>query len=153
MAIPLPKSREEDFQEVFRLLLVSASGPQNSGAMMARVERLYHQTGGRQVGIIFLLQEHTSTANGTISYMELQARYFGSSSLSTGAQSRTNPPQSSTHVRDANYPITLASFGLDILSASDPLRLPTTACQHPKGNPVLNASSKPYHYSLAILYS
>ncbi|KAH6671267.1 hypothetical protein B0J14DRAFT_485144 [Halenospora varia] len=73
LAIPLPKSREEDFQEVFRLLLVSASDPQNSGAMMARIERLYHQTGGRQVGVIFLLQEHTSTANGTISYMELQA--------------------------------------------------------------------------------
>jgi len=41
---------------------------------MARIERLYHLTGGRQVGIIFLLQEKSPNGSGTIPYMNLQCR-------------------------------------------------------------------------------
>ncbi|KAF4628153.1 hypothetical protein G7Y89_g9995 [Cudoniella acicularis] len=45
---------------------------------MARIERLYHQTGGRQVGIVFLLQEESPSSNGTIAYMDLQASLLSS---------------------------------------------------------------------------
>jgi hypothetical protein len=73
MAIPVPRHKG-DHQEFFRLLLLSPADIQPLEPAMARIERLYHQTGGRQVGIVFLMQEKSSGGNGTISYMNLQSR-------------------------------------------------------------------------------
>lgn len=42
---------------------------------MARIERLYHQTGGKQVGVVFLLPGAESMEEGTRALMELQIRY------------------------------------------------------------------------------
>ncbi|PMD39886.1 hypothetical protein L207DRAFT_512850, partial [Hyaloscypha variabilis F] len=40
---------------------------------MARIERLYHSSGGRHVGLIFLLNEKSPKNNGTVDFMNLQA--------------------------------------------------------------------------------
>jgi len=74
MAIPVPQHRG-DHQEFFRLLLLSSADIQPLEPTMARIERLYHQTGGRQVAIVFLMQD---SGNGAISYMSLQYRYVNS---------------------------------------------------------------------------
>jgi hypothetical protein len=74
LAIPLPQYQQGDQQEFFRLILLSSSDLQTPKAEMDRIERLYHQTGGRHVGIVFLLQENAPIGNGTIAFMKLQAR-------------------------------------------------------------------------------
>lgn len=62
-------------QEFFRVLLLSSVDMQPIANVSARVERLYHQTGGRNVGIIFLLREKDGNDNGLKEFMELQIRY------------------------------------------------------------------------------
>jgi hypothetical protein len=74
LAIPLPQYQQGDQQDFFRLILLSSADLQAPTAEMARIERLYHQTGGRHVGIVFLLQENASIGNGTEVFMKLQAR-------------------------------------------------------------------------------
>jgi hypothetical protein len=74
LAIPLPQYEQGDQREFFRLILLSSSDLQPPKAEMDRIERLYHQTGGRHVGIVFLLQENAHIGNGTIAFMKLQAR-------------------------------------------------------------------------------
>jgi hypothetical protein len=59
------------------LLLLSPSDLSDPAAAFPRIERLYHQSGGRYVGTIFLLHEKATGNNGTIGYMNLQARYGG----------------------------------------------------------------------------
>ncbi|RDL36794.1 Uncharacterized protein BP5553_06146 [Venustampulla echinocandica] len=76
LAIPLPKCYQDSDQEVFRMLVLSPSDVQPPANPMPRIERLYHQTGGRQVGIIFLLQEKASRGGGFVAYMNLQASLF-----------------------------------------------------------------------------
>lgn len=44
------------------------------GKCMDRIERLYHQTGGQNVGIMFLVQDAISGENGMRNLMTLQAR-------------------------------------------------------------------------------
>ncbi|TVY83349.1 hypothetical protein LSUE1_G000994 [Lachnellula suecica] len=77
LAIPVPS--KDDYQDWFRLLLLSSTDLQTLDPTMARIERLYHQTGGRQVGIVFLLQENISKGNATIAYMNLQSNLLSSS--------------------------------------------------------------------------
>jgi hypothetical protein len=74
LAIPLPQYQPGDQQEFFRLILLSSSDLQTPKAEMDRIERLHHQTGGRHVGVVFLLQESAPIGNGTIAFMKLQAR-------------------------------------------------------------------------------
>jgi hypothetical protein len=75
LTLTLPKYQQEEKQQFFRLLLLSASDISDPATALPRVERLYHLAGGRHVGIIFLLQEKTSGNNGTFGYMNLQARH------------------------------------------------------------------------------
>jgi len=75
LAIPLPHAHQQD-KEFFHVLVLSSSDLEPPASSMARIERLYHQTGGRQVGIVFLLEEQSQNSNGTISFMHLQARYM-----------------------------------------------------------------------------
>ncbi|PQE11634.1 OPA3 family protein [Rutstroemia sp. NJR-2017a WRK4] len=70
MAIPVPRVNQSH-QEYFRILLLSSVDLDPSVAVMDRVERLYHQTGGRNVGIIFLLQT-IGKSNDTTAYLKLQ---------------------------------------------------------------------------------
>ncbi|KAK2628051.1 hypothetical protein QTJ16_002697 [Diplocarpon rosae] len=74
--IPLPKSRQQDALESFLLLALSPSDliPE-SGAnpAMPRIQRLYHHTGGMNVGILFLLNEKLPKGNGSVALMSLQA--------------------------------------------------------------------------------
>jgi hypothetical protein len=72
MAIPVPRV-DQNHQEYFRILLLSSSDLDPSEAVVRRVERLYHQTGGRNVGIIFLLQT-IGRSNDTAAYLTLQVR-------------------------------------------------------------------------------
>ncbi|TVY57111.1 hypothetical protein LCER1_G000796 [Lachnellula cervina] len=82
LAIQVPR-HNSDNREFFRLLLLSTSDVEHPGTAMARIERLYHQTGGRQVGIIFLLQEKSPNGNGTISYMNLQSSLLSAFDMPT----------------------------------------------------------------------
>jgi hypothetical protein len=75
LAIPLPQYRQNDQQDFFRLILLSSTDVQTPTAEIARIERLYNQTGGQHVGIVFLIQENTSNGNGTSDFMKLQARW------------------------------------------------------------------------------
>jgi hypothetical protein len=72
--IALPSSRTGG-RVGFRLLLLSTSDLRPPQDGWSRIERFLHLTGGRDVGIVFLLQETSSSENGIIPYMELQARY------------------------------------------------------------------------------
>jgi len=69
LAIPLPPRKE-----VFRLILMSSAELQHPGNHMDRIERLYHQTGGQHVGIIFLIQDTGSKEISMRSFMTLQAK-------------------------------------------------------------------------------
>ncbi|TVY42300.1 hypothetical protein LSUB1_G001054 [Lachnellula subtilissima] len=82
LAIQVPR-HNSDHREVFRLLLLSASDVERPGTAMSRIERLYHQTGGRQVGIIFLLQEKSPNGNGTIPYMNIQCSLLSAFDMPT----------------------------------------------------------------------
>ncbi|TVY45122.1 hypothetical protein LOCC1_G002608 [Lachnellula occidentalis] len=82
LAIQVPRHNREH-RELFRLLLLSASDLEHPGTAMTRIERLYHQTGGRKVGIIFLLQEKSPNGNGTISYMNLQCSLLSAFEIPT----------------------------------------------------------------------
>ncbi|KAF7958788.1 hypothetical protein EAE96_002321 [Botrytis aclada] len=70
--ISLPMQRKTGEQEFFRVLLLSPSDMQPIANLSARIERLYHQTGGRNVGIIFLLCETDGNDNGLKEFMNLQ---------------------------------------------------------------------------------
>ncbi|KAH8603058.1 hypothetical protein B0O99DRAFT_697677 [Bisporella sp. PMI_857] len=67
LAIPLPPRKE-----FFRLILMSSEDIQKPESYMDRIERLYNQTGGQHVGIVFLVQDGTSKENGTRNLMTLQ---------------------------------------------------------------------------------
>ncbi|KAM3077691.1 hypothetical protein ACMFMG_007015 [Clarireedia jacksonii] len=70
IAIPVPRVKQ-NHQEYFRFLLLSSSDLDTPAAVMGRVERLYHQTGGRDIGIIFLLQTN-GRSNDTTAFLKLQ---------------------------------------------------------------------------------
>lgn len=74
LSLPIP-SNKEGKQELFRVLLLSSSDTQPFANVSARIERLYHQTGGRNVGIIFLLREKGSSDHDMKEYMNLQIWY------------------------------------------------------------------------------
>ncbi|KAJ8070013.1 hypothetical protein OCU04_000416 [Sclerotinia nivalis] len=71
VSLPICPSKEDE-REFFRVLLLSSSDMRPSANISARIERLYHQTGGRNVGIIFLLHGKGSSDNGMKEYMNLQ---------------------------------------------------------------------------------
>ncbi|KAG9229278.1 hypothetical protein BJ875DRAFT_475317 [Amylocarpus encephaloides] len=75
--LPLPRRREGDEQRFFRLLLLSAADIETPAPAMPMIERLHHQTGGEQVGIVFLLQEKAPGSSGIIAYMDLQTSLIG----------------------------------------------------------------------------
>ena len=74
LAFTLPKYRQEDKQQFFRLLLLSSSDLADSTTTVSRIERLYHQSGGRHVGIVFLVSEKKPGNNGTFGYVNLQVK-------------------------------------------------------------------------------
>jgi hypothetical protein len=74
LAIPLPRRGQRDQIEYFRVVLLSSLELQPLTTAMARIERLYHSSGGRHVGVVFLLNEKSPKGNGTIDYMSLQAK-------------------------------------------------------------------------------
>ncbi|QSZ35511.1 hypothetical protein DSL72_008381 [Monilinia vaccinii-corymbosi] len=76
----MPRSREEE-QQVFRVLLLSSSDMESSTHASARIERLDHQTGGRNVGIIFLLHEKGGSENGMKEYLKLQMSLMSTSKI------------------------------------------------------------------------
>lgn len=71
--IPLPPPKKHPQQrDYFRLILLSATEMESPDTVMERISRLYHQHGGRHVGIVFLLSPGHA---GTVAFMNLQARY------------------------------------------------------------------------------
>ena len=60
--------------EFFRMILLSSSDLQPLATAMARIERLYHSSGGRYVGVVFLLNEKSPKSDGTMDFMTIQAR-------------------------------------------------------------------------------
>ncbi|EKD15551.1 hypothetical protein MBM_06179 [Drepanopeziza brunnea f. sp. 'multigermtubi' MB_m1] len=70
--IPLPKTHQRDALETFLLLALSPTDLLDQPATMSRIQRLYHHTGGRNVGILFLLNGKTLKSNGTVAFMNLQ---------------------------------------------------------------------------------
>lgn len=77
----IPLSNQQPQNDYFRLLLLSPADLNERSNLMARIERLYHQTGGQRVGIVFLIKEESSTGNGTIAFMELQTRCLRSTAF------------------------------------------------------------------------
>ena len=74
LALPLPQRYSQNQQEWFRLLLFSPSDTHPESNYMARIERLYHLTGGSRIGIVFLLRDSGSQEDGTRTLMTLQLR-------------------------------------------------------------------------------
>jgi hypothetical protein len=60
--------------EYFRMILLSISDLQPLTTAMARIERVYHCSGGKYVGVVFLLNEKSPRINGTVDFMNLQAK-------------------------------------------------------------------------------
>ncbi|ESZ99307.1 hypothetical protein SBOR_0348 [Sclerotinia borealis F-4128] len=71
LSLPIPVSKEGE-HGVCRMLLLSPSDMEPPANASARIERLYHQTGGRNVGIIFLLHEKKDNDNGMKEFMKLR---------------------------------------------------------------------------------
>ncbi|KUJ22713.1 uncharacterized protein LY89DRAFT_728832 [Mollisia scopiformis] len=72
LQIPVPRQHQRGQVDLFNIILLSASDMQASADAIARVEQLYHKTGGRNIGVIFLLQEKPPQGNTTANFMELQ---------------------------------------------------------------------------------
>ena len=70
----MPRPGQPDQKEYIQLILLSSSDLQPLAPAMARIERLYHSSGGRHVGVIFLLNEKSPKSNGIIDFMNLQTR-------------------------------------------------------------------------------
>ena len=77
IALPIRTTQNQQLPDYFMLLVLSVSDLKSEAAVLARVERLHLQGGGKHVGIIFLLQEKNdeNSRNGTIELMNLQLRY------------------------------------------------------------------------------
>lgn len=75
LAFPVPQRHPQEGRRWFRLLLLTSADIQPPSNHMARIERLYHQTGGLDVGIVFLLRDNNTQENGTKAFMALQLRY------------------------------------------------------------------------------
>ncbi|KAG4438176.1 hypothetical protein IFR05_006344 [Cadophora sp. M221] len=75
IAIPVPQFKHDESRTLFFLLALSSSDLQDPASAMERIQHLYHHTGGRNAGILFLLNEKTPKGNGTIAMMNLQVRY------------------------------------------------------------------------------
>lgn len=69
IALPLPRGNTKP--DLYRLLLLSESDIEP----ISRIERLCHITGGRQIGVVFLLKEQFTKGNGMMAYLNLQARF------------------------------------------------------------------------------
>ncbi|PVH85833.1 hypothetical protein DL98DRAFT_511366 [Cadophora sp. DSE1049] len=74
LAIPIPN--RDGSLDTFLFLALSPSDIQPPASAMARIQHLYHHTGGRNVGIVFLVNEQTPKGNGTIALMHLQVGIF-----------------------------------------------------------------------------
>ena len=74
LAVPLPSTNGQPQKDYFRFLLLSTIDLQQLTDTLARIERLYHQRGGRHVGIVFFLNEEGNAQNGTLQMMNLQAQ-------------------------------------------------------------------------------
>ena len=74
LAVPLPRPGDNNQKEFFCIILLSSVDTETSSPQLARIQRLYHQNGGRNVGLVFLLKEKGSRSNGTIEFMKLGAR-------------------------------------------------------------------------------
>ncbi|KAE8448388.1 hypothetical protein EG329_009632 [Mollisiaceae sp. DMI_Dod_QoI] len=72
MEIPVPQPNRKSNIDMFKFILLSAHNMNPSTNAIARIERLYHKFGGRNVGVIFLLQEKSPQGNATSTFMELQ---------------------------------------------------------------------------------
>lgn len=120
LALPLPLKRSQTQQEWFRLLLLSPSDTQSESNHMARIERLYHQSGGLNVGIVFLLRDSSSQEEGTKHFMALQLRYLPCGP--TTPRIIIMKIQSSRCIRYANHPPLLG-----LSAPANSLLVPTTA--------------------------
>ncbi len=76
LAIPIPQSSQHHERQFFRMVVLSHSDMQDLVNAMARIERLYHHSGGSNTGIVFLLHEKSPNRDGTVAFMKLQARYI-----------------------------------------------------------------------------
>ncbi|KAL3424812.1 hypothetical protein PVAG01_04093 [Phlyctema vagabunda] len=75
LSIPVPhQPRTPQLKDWFGLLLLSAVDMQSPLTMMGRIERLCHQKGGQDVGIVFLLTQQSVGGSGVASYMDFQSR-------------------------------------------------------------------------------
>ncbi|KAK0126481.1 hypothetical protein ONS95_008078 [Cadophora gregata] len=74
LAIPVPNG--DGPLDTFLFLTLSPSDTQPPASALARIQHLYHHTGGRNVGIVFLLNEKIAKGNGTIALMDLQVSIF-----------------------------------------------------------------------------
>lgn len=72
--IALPSKRPAGQPDFFRIALLSASDMQSKESTMDRLERLSNLTGGKDVGVVFLLAS-SPRVNGMIAYMQLQIEY------------------------------------------------------------------------------
>jgi hypothetical protein len=79
LAIPLP--RQGQMQDFFHIILLSCADMRKPEEYMSRIERLYHHTGGKDIGIVFLIRDEHSQENGTRALMNLQIKYFLSASF------------------------------------------------------------------------
>ncbi|SZF03113.1 unnamed protein product [Blumeria hordei] len=73
LAIPINKAPNNNPTDYIRLIILSPADINKSQDTQDRVENLYHKWGGKNVGILFLLNG-SNQENGSIAMMSLQAR-------------------------------------------------------------------------------
>lgn len=102
IALSLPRGDTQP--DYFRLLLLSASDSEP----LERIERIFHLTGGRQVGVVFLLKEQFSKGkrNGMVAYLNLQARFVTATlvfwDISTQQQNLTKSQRTASSHQHSN---------------------------------------------------
>jgi hypothetical protein len=73
LQIPVPRAHDKGQIDLFSIILLSAHDMQPPTKAIGRVEQLYYRMGGRNIGVIFLLQQENALGiNGTIAFIELQ---------------------------------------------------------------------------------
>lgn len=75
LAIPINTATNNNPTDYIRLIILSPADTNKSLDTQDRVENLYHKWGGKNVGVLFLLNG-SNQENGSIAMMSLQASFF-----------------------------------------------------------------------------
>ncbi|RKF75268.1 hypothetical protein GcC1_079005 [Golovinomyces cichoracearum] len=81
LAIPFPSPKNSTkSSDLVRFILLSPTELTNTSSVFARIQKFYHAYGGKNIAIVYLLNEHDPKENRSCALMRLQTKLIFQSS-------------------------------------------------------------------------